>query len=314
MATDARHPTDDQPCPSPSSPAQPGTSADQTAMQKLFGEMINRGFVGNVQLMWQNGLLWTTWSLLMKLFTFIVLYRNIRYDKKHNVNTASLIRQSDIDVVSLNNTQGIGYVPTSEKVVRSIMASLPADLSPYTFVDFGCGKGKVLFIASEYNFSRIIGIEYSCYLSHSAMRNIHSYRSNNQKCYDLQCIYIDATEFTLPTGCCVLYFFAPFSNKLFTKILDNLTKRHRDDHILICYSDDIDDKLLSRGTKAGARLIDSERHPINEVGGICERYGFTCRVRRTRVQFDWGAERSMEFVVYERGLGVIAAKSSGCRQ
>ena len=40
------------------------------------------------------------------------------------------------------------------------------------FVDFGCGKGRVLFLAARYRFARIIGVELSERMAEQARRNL----------------------------------------------------------------------------------------------------------------------------------------------
>jgi hypothetical protein len=38
---------------------------------------------------------------------------------------------------------------------------LPKDLSDFTFVDIGSGKGSILFYACRYDFRRVLGVEFA---------------------------------------------------------------------------------------------------------------------------------------------------------
>jgi len=40
-----------------------------------------------------------------------------------------------------------------------VLEKLSINHSEFTFIDFGSGKGRVLFLASEYPYKKIIGVE-----------------------------------------------------------------------------------------------------------------------------------------------------------
>ena len=52
------------------------------------------------------------------------------------------------------------------------MARLDVDHSEFTFVDYGLGKGRVLMLATEYPFKRIVGVEFSESLDRTARQNL----------------------------------------------------------------------------------------------------------------------------------------------
>ena len=52
------------------------------------------------------------------------------------------------------------------------MARLDVDHSEFTFVDYGLGKGRVLMLAAEYPFKRIVGVEFSESLDRTARQNL----------------------------------------------------------------------------------------------------------------------------------------------
>lgn len=78
------------------------------------------------------------------------------------------------------------YLPTSTLAFQSIMRNLPTDVSEYVFVDFGSGKGRTLLLAAEFNFKRIIGVEFARELHDTAVKNVKNYSSASQKCFDLR--------------------------------------------------------------------------------------------------------------------------------
>ncbi|MGH8645855.1 MAG: hypothetical protein ACREX4_15895 [Gammaproteobacteria bacterium] len=111
---------------------------------------------------------------------------NRRFDSKHDVDTSRRIELSDLDIDSPNRTFGVYYEPTPIKTLRRICAHLPRDPRDFVFVDFGSGKGRVLLIASEYNFKRVIGVEFAKDLHRIAQRNVQTYQSRSQRCFDVE--------------------------------------------------------------------------------------------------------------------------------
>jgi SAM-dependent methyltransferase len=106
------------------------------------------------------------------------------------------------------------YQPTEpaafHEMVGVLLAQRDLDLSEFTFIDLGSGKGRTLLMASEYPFRRILGIELLPALNQIARENIQKYKSVSQKCFDLESICGDATRFPLPEGPVLIYMFNPF--------------------------------------------------------------------------------------------------------
>jgi tRNA1(Val) A37 N6-methylase TrmN6 len=56
-----------------------------------------------------------------------------------------------------------------------MLALLPINLDDYTIVDIGSGKGKLLLLASNYPFRRIIGVEYAPLLHEIAKKTSRTF-------------------------------------------------------------------------------------------------------------------------------------------
>jgi tRNA G46 methylase TrmB len=77
------------------------------------------------------------------------------FDWRHNVQT-----RADQSEHLRDWTAGFPYLPIRPNTARRVLRSLPLrDHSDYTFVDLGSGKGRMLLIASEFPFRRIVGVE-----------------------------------------------------------------------------------------------------------------------------------------------------------
>lgn len=131
------------------------------------------------------------------------------FDLEHGIETSQRVHASDLRVNSRNWMDGTNYDPMPVAAIREAIAALPINAAEFTFIDFGSGKGRVLFVASEFPFARIIGVEYAPELHDAACRNLHSYRSEIQKCRRIEPICQDMTAFPFPEGPLVLFFYNP---------------------------------------------------------------------------------------------------------
>jgi hypothetical protein len=133
---------------------------------------------------------------------------NLGFDLLHHVETAIELPLESVGVSQADAARGNSiYRPLTEKVFRAAIASLDIHIPDFTFVDIGSGKGKVLFMASELPFKRIVGVEYARGLHDVAVRNVVTFRSATQKCRHIDTIHADALKYRLPQGPLVLFTF-----------------------------------------------------------------------------------------------------------
>jgi hypothetical protein len=96
------------------------------------------------------------------------------------------------------------------------------DHSTFTFVDLGSGKGRILFLAAEYPYTLIQGVELVEELHLQAERNIRSCRIGKLRGRRIESSFLDAMDFEFPPGNLVLYLFNPFPASTLQRVLENL--------------------------------------------------------------------------------------------
>jgi len=102
------------------------------------------------------------------------------------------------------------YQPTDPYFFHEMMEALlqlQHDLSAFTFIDIGSGKGRVLLMASDYAFRRIVGVELMPALHRIALENLAKYHSETQRCFALESVCCDATDFAFPREPLLIYIF-----------------------------------------------------------------------------------------------------------
>ena len=127
--------------------------------------------------------------------------------------------------------RNIDYLPSRATVGRRALRGVPIKTHhEYTFIDIGSGKGRMLFVAAEFPFRRIQGIEFDLDLHRQAEENISRYRSGRRKCGQIESLHINAVDYDFPNENLVIYLFNPFRPEIMRQVLANLEeslKRNR---------------------------------------------------------------------------------------
>jgi SAM-dependent methyltransferase len=150
-------------------------------------------------------------------------YGDADYDWEHRVNTTSAaVSWRDRLLGALHSP----YQPTEAGLFHEMIAALSGqpgfDFPDFTFVDLGSGKGRTLLMAADYPFRRIVGVELLPSLHQIAQENLRQYRSESQRCFTVEAICADATEFSFPSEPLVLYLFNPFPEAGLRHVIGNL--------------------------------------------------------------------------------------------
>jgi len=192
------------------------------SLQRKFGRSLKRrGFFGTLK------------RCVVEPFYLILEYKPSRlrwrrrdkeFDRRLGVDTAGTIPLSALDVDNENWEYGFAYEPTDPKYFKAIVGELRIHFEEFTFVDIGSGKGRVLLLATEFPFRRILGVEIAERLHEIAERNIRNYlnSASSLKCMNVETVCGDAASFQLPDDRCVLYLFNPFEEEVMSKVLVNI--------------------------------------------------------------------------------------------
>ena len=91
-----------------------------------------------------------------------------------------------------------------------------------TFVDLGCGKGRVVLIAAQQPFRRVLGVEISSELAAVARANVTRYRSPPDLLAPIEIVNADVTTFQLPAGDILVHLYHPFETPVTEAVLRRL--------------------------------------------------------------------------------------------
>ena len=150
------------------------------------------------------------------------------FDREYHVKTAGIVWLTN--PFSENFTHGIRYDPCSPDACRWAIESSNVDTKTFTFIDVGCGKGRALLIASQYEFPHVIGVEYSRRLCRQARANLVRFGVPVGRC---EVVCADAADYAFPPGHLFVFLNNPFDAKIIHMVLEHL--KDRSEHLLISF-------------------------------------------------------------------------------
>jgi SAM-dependent methyltransferase len=145
------------------------------------------------------------------------------FDSKYGLDTQTPIPIRNLETSAPGAQYAIQYEGTAIPLVHRILRRLRTDLSRFTFIDLGSGKGRVLLIAAQYPFKSVIGVEFSETLHGIAQTNISRFIEQNVTKTRPTSFNMDAGAFDFSQfGNKVVFCYNPFTATLALRILDNL--------------------------------------------------------------------------------------------
>lgn len=145
------------------------------------------------------------------------------FDLRYGTDTVSFTELDALTISSEHLKDGTPYQPTRLRLVRRVLSSL--DIAPGgAFVDFGCGKGRVLLLAADHGFRRITGVEFAKELCDTARENVARYRKKRRVDADIRIVEGDAAEYEIQDDENVFFMFNPFSAAMVGRVAKRIVQ------------------------------------------------------------------------------------------
>ena len=143
------------------------------------------------------------------------------YDRAHGVRTGRSVPGYLLNPGDPWDSPTTAYVPAQPSVVRSALAMIPEPQQCH-FLDIGCGKGRPLLVATEFDFRAITGIEFSRPLAWIARRNAARFARAHPHRTGIEVVTGDALDYELPKDRLVVFLYNPFGRPLIARLLANI--------------------------------------------------------------------------------------------
>ncbi len=203
------------------------------------------------------------------------------FDRRYGVDTDGLIYADSLATGHEHDIHSAGYYATAPSLFHGAMARwigalsiAGGQLSDFSLVDIGCGKGRVLMLASQYAFREIVGVELNPGLADAAHRNLRTWlRLFRPACTNVRAVHGDALSIPIPHGPVVIYFFNSFEQEMVRRMLDRLTRLalDRSDPIDLIYMHPEFDALVRQ--TPGIQLLSDTQIPFSREDEAADAFG-----------------------------------------
>jgi SAM-dependent methyltransferase len=175
----------------------------------------------------------------------VVRFREWRFDRRFGVHTGGDVNYSPNSKVPLHRLAE-PYYATSPELFEQILRSVGCLTAPFTFFDVGCGKGRVLLMAAQHEFARVVGIEFNFDLAQVAEMNATRFQTHPDCQSEINVVCADAAQYQFPDENAVIFFFNPFKQEIMSEVLKNIRLSARaTQYRYIIYSNPILENLFS---------------------------------------------------------------------
>lgn len=147
--------------------------------------------------------------------TLALFAYELYYEARFRSGTGRAVPAEALDVAGSAKAHASAYLPSPYYFTHRAFKRLGVAPDGRTFVDFGCGLGRVLFFASQFPFAEIVGVEISPSLTAAARRNLAAYYARRRKTappWRIECA--DAAGLAIPEGADIFYFGDPFDAQI----------------------------------------------------------------------------------------------------
>jgi SAM-dependent methyltransferase len=131
------------------------------------------------------------------------------------LDTSSHVRLPEHD-----HPDRVQYIPSAWHVLPRALRYLSVS-DQDVFVDFGCGKGRVLHQAAKRPFRKVLGVEISPELAEIARANL-ARRQHRHRCQEIEIVVSDVADFRIPDDLTIGFFFHSFKNETLDALLGNI--------------------------------------------------------------------------------------------
>jgi SAM-dependent methyltransferase len=150
------------------------------------------------------------WECKGRVLRLASRYRGKKFDKLYDIETEDGLGPFNLGYAPDIASHSSAYNPVDLIRFEQIMAQLAVDPEAFCFIDIGSGKGRALFLAEQYGFRRIFGVELSTKVHQVAEGNLKRYRTKVGQEPRIALHNCSALEFALPDQPTVIFMYNPF--------------------------------------------------------------------------------------------------------
>lgn len=149
------------------------------------------------------------------------------FDRQWGIDTSREVTMSALDYPASLRGSSHHYQASGTHVLDQAIACAGIDPSAFSFVDLGCGKGRVVLLAAARGFVAAIGVEYSPLLTQIARSNAATFVARGGAAQVPLFWQGNAANYSPPEGNIFVYLYNSFGADILSGCLDQLEAAKR---------------------------------------------------------------------------------------
>lgn len=162
-------------------------------------------------------------GLLTTLSMAFSAVADLTFDWWHGTDTARIVPIGEMNVRSENTAHAVHYQATKAGPLAKLLRRLRFPEGS-VFVDFGSGKGRVLLLAAQEKFKRVVGVEFSPDLCAVARKNVELFRRKRPSMASVEIVETDATRYVVRPDENVFFLFNPFGEVVLAQVVQRIAE------------------------------------------------------------------------------------------
>ncbi len=146
-------------------------------------------------------------------------------DRELGIRAQRSVAKERLGLEGANRQHAERYEASPPHILEEMLLGLPIDEPRTTFIDLGCGKGRVLCHAALRPFHRVVGVELSAALCRQARANIEAMPHKLKRAKAIEVQHKDAAALRFGPGPLVVYMYNPFGPAVLRPLLGRLSQR-----------------------------------------------------------------------------------------
>lgn len=144
------------------------------------------------------------------------------FDRQWGIDTSREVTMSALDYPAWLRQSSHHYQASGTHLLDQAIACAGIDPSAFSFVDLGCGKGRVVLLAAARGFVATIGVEYSPLLNQIARANAETFVARGGAAQAPHFWQGNAADYMPPDGNLFVYLYNSFGPDILSGCLDRL--------------------------------------------------------------------------------------------
>ncbi|OYW23998.1 MULTISPECIES: class I SAM-dependent methyltransferase [unclassified Sphingomonas] len=160
------------------------------------------------------------------------------FDRQWGTDTSRQIGMNALDFPTELKKGSFHYQASGAHILDEVIGIAGIDPAEYSFIDYGCGKGRVVLLAAAKPFARAIGVEYSGLLTAIARTNSIIFTERGGAKVPPEFWQGNAADYVPPAGPLFCYLYNSFGAEILTGCLERLEvakSRDRARPVLLAY-------------------------------------------------------------------------------